>query len=111
LSERRESLFGWVACRLGLRDISGPEARELVAQGALLVDVRTPWEYGRGHLPGALNVPVGEIAERVEELRRGLPVVVYCAAGVRSRSAAEILRRAGVEPVHNLGTPGAWSAD
>jgi rhodanese-related sulfurtransferase len=99
--------FSWR--RGGTERISSQDARRLVGEGALLLDVRTPQEYGMGHLPEAVNVPIDEVAARQEELRRmGRPLVIYCSAGVRSRKAAEILRQAGLEEIHDLGLMRHW---
>ncbi len=87
--------------------ISGPDARAKVAAGALLVDVRSRAEFAAGALPGAIHIPVGEIAARVAELPAGKPIVVYCASGMRSASAARALRSRGRE-VHDLGPASAW---
>ncbi|MFT5050312.1 MAG: hypothetical protein ACI8QZ_001713 [Chlamydiales bacterium] len=46
-------------------------------EGAFLLDVRSAREYAAGHLEGALNIPVGDLAQRLEEVPRGRPVVVY----------------------------------
>lgn len=85
------------------------QAHELVEAGALLLDVRTPEEFAGGHLPGAINIPVQELPQRLGEVGSAPKgVVVYCAAGGRSASAAEILKRAGVTQVLNLGPMSAW---
>lgn len=90
--------------------IDGERARGLVARGAQLVDVRSPREFSHGHLPGAINVPVGEIAERADELLElHRPLVLYCTAGVRCADAANRLRAAGAE-VHELGKMSRWPA-
>lgn len=74
-----------------------------------LVDVRQPVEYEKGHLPGARLLPVGQIADRIEELEPDRTTIVYCAAGVRSRAAASILERAGFREVHSMeGGMNAW---
>lgn len=74
-----------------------------------LVDVRQPGEYEKGHLPGARLMPVGQIADRIEELEPDRTTIVYCAAGVRSRAAASILERAGFREVHSMeGGINAW---
>ncbi|MBX3274253.1 MAG: rhodanese-like domain-containing protein [Sandaracinaceae bacterium] len=84
--------------------ISGEDARRLLAEGALLLDVRTPAEFAAGHLDGARNIPLGELASRAGELGdAGRDVVVYCASGMRSRSAQGLLRRRGFTKVHDLG--------
>lgn len=85
------------------------EARQWVADGATLLDVRTPAEFAQGHLPGALNIPVQELPQRVGELPDAeRPVVVYCAMGGRSASAAALLKKAGFSRVLDLGPMTAW---
>lgn len=89
--------------------VSPDKARALVASGARLVDVRSPGEFAGGHLAGALNIPVGELGDRVAEVGdKAKPVVLYCASGMRSASAAGILRRAGFADVHDLGAMARW---
>ena len=90
-------------------DTTGGQARELVAAGARLVDVRSPGEFAAGHLPGAVNIPVDEIDGRLGELEpKDAPVVVYCRSGARSSSAARALEGAGFSKVHNLGAMSSW---
>jgi len=85
------------------------DARKLVAEGALLLDVRSPGEFAGAHLPGAVNIPVGEVGGRAAELGpRERPIVVYCASGMRSASAASQLRALGFQHVHDLGGMGRW---
>ena len=91
------------------REIQGGDARKLVAAGARSLDVRLPEEYARGHLPGALNIPVQELDRRVAEVGpTDGELVVYCRSGHRSSRAAEILRQHGFSKVHNLGPMTAW---
>jgi len=89
--------------------ISGTEARKLVEAGARLVDVRSPAEFSSGHLPGAINIPVQELSTRTGELAPSdKPIVLYCQSGMRSASAARILKSAGYSAVHNLGGMRRW---
>lgn len=89
--------------------IDPDEARQLIEAGAVLVDVRSPQEFGSGHLPNAVNVPVDELADRIDEIRGyAQPVIVYCASGMRSNRAAGILRGAEVADVHDLGSKSRW---
>jgi phage shock protein E len=91
------------------REIQGAEARKLVAAGARLLDVRSADEFGRGHLPGAVNVPVQELDRRYGEVGpTDGEVVVYCRTGHRSTRAAALLREHGFTKVHNLGAMTAW---
>jgi phage shock protein E len=89
--------------------ISGPAARTLVASGAVLLDVRTRAEFASGHLERARNIPLDELARRLEELGpKDKPVILYCASGVRSAMAAGTLRKNGFTQLHNLGSMGRW---
>ncbi len=55
------------------------DVRELLEEGAQLVDVLPPEEYGESHLPGAINIPLKELnRETTQRLRRDEPVIVYC---------------------------------
>lgn len=99
----------WKITRAFLGKVSPEKARTLVEGGARLVDVRTPGEHASGHIDGSLNVPVQELAKRMSELgEKAKPVVVYCASGMRSASAAGMLRRAGFAEVHDLGAMARW---
>src|SRR5690606_10226025 len=82
-------------------------AATLVADGALLLDVRTPGEFADGHVAGALNIPVQELEARVAELDPARSVVVYCRSGNRSGTAASMLRARGFE-VTDIGPMSAW---
>ncbi len=68
---------------------------ERYADGGLtLLDVRTPREYENAHAPGALNIPVDELAERAAEVPEG-PVLIICRSGRRAENASRILRSTG----------------
>lgn len=90
-------------------DVSGAEARQLVVDGARLVDVRTPAEFAAGHIAGAINVPVQELDARISELGpKDAALVVYCRSGRRSGEAARTLKNAGFAAVHDLGPMSRW---
>ena len=83
--------------------------RSAVDAGAVLLDVRTPFEHHLGHIPGSINIPLYELDNRWPEIPRDQqPVVVYCRSGGRSAAAVEVLRRHGVEPVLDLGPMDNW---
>ncbi len=85
------------------------KARQLVAEGAVLLDVRTPEEFRQGHPEPARNIPVQELPQRLSEL--GPPetkVVVYCAAGGRSAMAVSLLQRNGFKDVFDLKSVSYW---
>lgn len=101
--------IAWNLWRSVAGKVAPAQARALVESGARLVDVRSPGEFAGGHLPGAVNVPVRELARRLDELgARERAVVVYCQSGLRSANAARILRRAGFREVHDLGSLARW---
>ena len=89
-------------------DVDSAWARELVGQGATLVDVRSPGEFEGGHIEGAINVPVGELASKLGQIPKDRAVVVYCASGMRSARAATALREAGYQDVYDLGSMSRW---
>lgn len=78
------------------------------ADGAVVVDVREPFEYADAHVPGARLVPLGQIPHHADELPKDEPVYVICASGNRSLTAAAYLRRAGVDARSVAGGTSAW---
>lgn len=101
-----EALSAWTAagCALGTigRIDSAGLARRLRDGGATVVDVRGRAEWEAGHLPGVANIPLGELADRLDELPPAGPLVVHCQGGSRSAIAASLLRSLGKEEVMNL---------
>lgn len=97
------------AVRHELEVVSCSTLRARLAAGAdlQLVDVRSPLEFADGHLPGAINVPVDELRERLHELVPIRPTVVYCKVGFRGYLAARILQQEGFGDVANL-SGGLW---
>ena len=79
--------------------------KQLLADGALIVDVRTPFEYKSGHIKGSVNIPVDTIKGKVGELKqKNKTIITCCRSGARSGMAKSILRNGGIE-AHN-GGPG-----
>jgi rhodanese-related sulfurtransferase len=77
--------------------------KELVAKGAIIVDVRTAGEYKAGHIPGSKNFPLDNIQSKVAELKKlNNPVITVCRSGARSGMAKDILKSSGIE-VYNGG--------
>jgi len=75
-----------------------------------LVDVRTAEEFASGHLPGAVNIPLPELAGRLGEIATDEPVVLYCRSGNRSGQAAQLLTAEGYTQILDLGGIIAWEA-
>ena len=90
--------------------ITGDEAKALVKQGALLLDVRTPAEFAGGHVEGAINIPVQELEARLGDVpaKKDQPVVVYCHSGRRSAAAKQMLEKAGWTKVSDFGAMTNW---
>ena len=111
-----ESLDAWEKLGLTLTagDIQNVEPVELrdLLQGdntPVVVDVREPWEYQKGHVPGARLIPLGQLSERASELDPEQPVAVICATGNRSQSAAALLGQKGFKTIYNVsGGTRAW---
>ena len=98
-----------------IHNVRPADAEKLLAEGGvLLLDVRTTQEYQDGHIPNARLMPITEFSKRLNELPsdKTQPILVYCAAGVRSSQAAKILARNGFKDIYNLtGGIRAWIAD
>ena len=106
-----DSLDVWKAYGLPLtsgdvQDITPADLSKLLETGngsrPLILDVREPWEYAQGHVPGARLISLGDLAGRVGELDPATPVAVICATGSRSQSAAALLGQKGFETVYNV---------
>ena len=79
---------------------------KLVQEGALIVDVRTIDEYRAGHLDTSRNIPLDQIKNEINTLKKsGKPVITVCRSGNRSGIAKSILKSAGVEAYNG----GAWT--
>jgi adenylyltransferase/sulfurtransferase len=75
-----------------------------------LIDVREPFEFEIARIDRAKLIPLGEIAERADELQREQPIVVHCHSGRRSAQAVRLLKQRGFANVYNLeGGIDAWS--
>jgi len=101
------------AAARGERTIAQITAADLAARlpHVTVVDVRGANEWATGHLPGALHIPLGYLAERAGDIPAGRPVVVQCQSGGRSSIAASILQQQGLGAVSNLaGGITGWAA-
>ncbi len=77
---------------------------ELIQAGAFLVDVRTPEEFESGHVTASVNIPLDQVAERLDEFEGKDHTVVFCRSGNRSAMAKAILAQNGFANVTNGGT-------
>jgi len=83
----------------------GPKVnyKELVEQGAQIIDVRTSAEFSSGHIQGSVNIPLQSLATQMKHIRKDKPVITCCASGIRSASAKSILFSNGFVDAHNGG--------
>lgn len=75
----------------------------LIANGAQIVDVRTPAEYAGGHLNNSINIPLSSLGAEMKKLKKDKPVITCCASGMRSSSAKSLLQSNGFKEVYNGG--------
>jgi rhodanese-related sulfurtransferase len=84
----------------------GPKVNchELIANGAYLIDVRTPTEFSQGKPKGAKNIPLDKINKEISKIKKlNKPIVLCCASGIRSGQATSMLKRNGVEAYNGGG--------
>ena len=103
----------WKSFQTPVRNMTPEEAADYMKSFSedqyTLLDVRQPSEYEAGHIPGALLIPLPELPVRQEELDTKKAIIVHCAVGGRSRSAAQYLSGRGFPVVYNLsGGFSAW---
>lgn len=84
----------------------GPKVdyKEVMNNGAIIVDVRTKGEFKGGHIDGSLNIPLPELNKKLNKLDKNKTIITCCASGVRSGSAKNILKSSGFEAYNG----GAW---
>ncbi len=98
-------MFSLLKRLLGL----GPDVdfQQLVARGAIVIDVRTPEEFRSGHLRGAINIPLDHLQSQLTTLKKkNAPLITVCRSGARSKAAADILRKNGLEAYNG----GGWTS-
>lgn len=95
---------------MGLLSIFGVKSRselvkEAIAEGAVIIDVRTPQEYNDGHISSSINIPLKQINVRISTLKKkNKTIITCCKSGGRSRRARNILLKNGIKCVNG----GSW---
>ncbi|HEY4302123.1 MAG TPA: rhodanese-like domain-containing protein [Candidatus Didemnitutus sp.] len=91
-------------------EIDVATAARMMSEGAALVDVREPWELAISQISGCIAIPMREIPAQADSLPQGIPLLILCQAGVRSRHVAAYLRSRGRQDVTNVaGGIQAWA--
>jgi rhodanese-related sulfurtransferase len=93
------------------REVTREEAHKMIDEGAQLVDVRADHEWEAGRIAGATHVPLPDLPQRLGEIDKEQPVVVYCRGGNRSSMAASALAEAGFEAVKMSEGIVGWDKD
>ena len=89
----------------------GIDGVDAAPPNAMIIDVREPEEFARGHIPGAVNIPQCDLATRLADVPRDRPLLTVCASGMRSLRSAQFLRQQGYADVENIaGGTNAWRA-
>jgi rhodanese-related sulfurtransferase len=93
-----------------MREVSVHEFASARADGAVAIDVREPYEYVAGHVPGVAFMPEAELFERLNHLPKDETIYVLCRSGNRSAFVAAALSRLGLDAVNVAGGTAGWEA-
>lgn len=88
--------------------LGNSKIKQVLRKGAVVIDVRTAYEFDHGHVPHAINIPVDRVhanIERIKDLKK--PNIFCCATGARSGQAVQIMKTKGLNEVYNGGN---WEA-
>ncbi len=86
---------------LGIENVN---IAELIKNGAVVVDVRSKGEFSSGHAKGSLNIPLEQIGNQADKLKKHEQIIVCCRSGNRSGMAKRILQSKGLKNVVNGGS-------
>ncbi len=75
--------------------------KELVKQGAILLDVRNRDEYAESHAASSINIPLNELPSRISELNKDAEIITVCQSGMRSQQAQHLLKTNGFNKLHD----------
>jgi phage shock protein E len=78
--------------------------KELMKNGAVILDVRTKGEYNGGNIKGSKNVPLDSLGSYINNLDKTKPIITCCASGMRSGAAKNMLKSKGFQQVYNGGS-------
>lgn len=78
--------------------------KELVENGAIIIDVRSKSEYNSGHIKGSVNIPLDQLSNNVKKFKKDQVIITCCASGIRSGAAKSLLKSVGFEHAINGGS-------
>ena len=78
--------------------------KQLLANGGIILDVRTKGEFGGGNIKGSKNVPLDSLSSYLGKLDKNTPIITCCASGIRSGAAKNLLKSNGFKQVYNGGS-------
>ncbi|PAE27125.1 pyridine nucleotide-disulfide oxidoreductase [Paenibacillus sp. 7884-2] len=84
------------------KEVKVSQVRELVESNAFIIDARETGEYNAGHLKNAVNIPLSEFRQRLDEIPKDQPVYIHCRSGQRSYNMVMALQNLGYENVYNI---------
>ena len=82
------------------------KASEAIKNGAVIIDVRTSAEFKQGHVKGSVNIPLNELEDNIDKIKKYNTVVTCCVSGTRSGSAKSILQKHGIKVFNG----GSWQS-
>ena len=94
-----KSVFG------GAANAGKSQLDEVRAQGAVIIDVRSPGEFAGGHAAGAVNIPLDQLEQKLSVIKNyKKPIILCCASGMRSGRATGLLASKGITDLHDVGS-------
>lgn len=97
--------MGFFSSLFGGNKAKQEKVLDLISQGGIIVDVRTPAEFKGGHIKGSKNIPLDTISAKAGGLKKlNKPIILCCASGMRSGQATSILKSKGIEAFNG----GSW---
>ena len=95
--------MGLLGRLLGIKQV---DFKQLVKDGAVIVDVRTVGEYKTGHIKNSVNIPLSDIQRSLNKIPKNKTIITCCASGMRSGSAKQLLKSNG----YNVHNGGGWNS-
>ena len=83
-------------------DINMEQLKNMMLEGAIVIDIRSPQEFDEGHINGSINIPDYEIIKRISNYDKNQIIIVYCGPGIRSKNVQRKLQKMGYINSYNL---------